>query len=770
MKKHVHFRKLRYRYLAVLSTIGIISLAGYYILETTIRTQETTAQEINMAGRQRMLSQKVVLLISQSYTTESETIRSGAIEELKETIELMRHSNLALTKGSPVLGMSPPASQELRGMYFGPSGVDAEIGEFLKSADMYINGGISSSQYLDQIGLEAAHILGELDKITNQYGIESRSRIADVQQKQTLLLAAMLIVLIGSGMLGLEPMIMKLDAHLKERRENEAVIQRANKAVELQQKIAATANEAVDSDELMQMCVDLVCEYTGWAIGHVYKFDKDRGDMYPSNIWCINAPGGFQHFRKITGETRCLSGIGLPGRVLAEGEPVWSADTSEGGNSLRYKEGIDVGLKAASAFPIKVEGSIVAVMEFFSTDTKEPVSSLFELMDHVGNQIGLNVARESSRRTLAQNEQKLRSVINSSNETAVLSINGEGKLLTWNPGAEKTFGYTEDEIKGRQLTSLIPERYREAHRAGLSRASNSEDYHVIGTTVELAGLHKDGHEFPLELALGVWEDDGQKYFSAIIHDITERKQADDLLISTREEAIASNKAKSEFLASMSHELRTPLNAILGFSGMMSNQYLGPLGNDRYVEYAEDITSSGKHLLELVDDILSIEQIECGKQELEITSVDVVKVIYDCEKLLCSKADEKGISMRITVADDLQPLLADRRALLQILTNLLTNAIKFSKDDKEVELSVTNSAAHHRFEVKDAGVGIPEDRIATLTEPFTRHNPDPHKFQEGVGLGLSICNSLIESHGGELMIESEVGVGTVVVVTLPSGSG
>ena len=270
----------------------------------------------------------------------------------------------------------------------------------------------------------------------------------------------------------------------------------------------------------------------------------------------------------------------------------------------------------------------------------------------------------------------------------------------------------------------------------------------------------------IELKLSPMPDGG---VVGVFNDITERKQAEEKLQLAMENVIRANQIKSDFMANMSHELRTPLNAILGFSDMIGNQFLGPIENERYVGYAKDIGSSGQHLLNMVNDILDIERIEAGKYDINKTHVDIPKIVNECVNLLGPRSRQGGVSVDVSLVDNLPPLLADWRTLMQILINLITNSVKFTPEGGQIELAVSATKTHHKFIVRDTGIGIPEDKIPLLTVPFTRHDPDPNKPQDGVGLGLAICNSLVELHDGSLEIESEVCKGTVVTVTLPSGT-
>lgn len=237
----------------------------------------------------------------------------------------------------------------------------------------------------------------------------------------------------------------------------------------------------------------------------------------------------------------------------------------------------------------------------------------------------------------------------------------------------------------------------------------------------------------------------------------------------KEEAEKASNAKSEFLASMSHELRTPLNAIMGFSEMLTGNFFGPLGSAKYEEYVEDIHASSEHLLHLINDILDLSAIEAGKHPLAKESLNVNELIEDCSTIIVAGTNDKSVMYSVEVTKNTGPLYADRRAMKQILFNVLSNAIKFTPEGGLIALKVSTSNGHHVFEVSDTGKGIPEKKLPSLTDPFVRIEDDPYKAQKGTGLGLAIVKSLVDLHEGELIIESEVGKGTVVTIILPSSA-
>ena len=230
----------------------------------------------------------------------------------------------------------------------------------------------------------------------------------------------------------------------------------------------------------------------------------------------------------------------------------------------------------------------------------------------------------------------------------------------------------------------------------------------------------------------------------------------------------ANSAKSRFLAMMSHDLRTPLNAILGFSEVISHRHLGQ-DDVKYQEYAKDIYTSGKYLLTLINDILELSTVEAGKQPMTKENLPTIDVLKECESFIKEKVKSKGIDLVTEASKNLPPLYADRRAIMQILLNLLSNALRFTPEGGRIELKVTATNQHHTIEVSDTGMGISADRLATITEPFAKGETDPHLAHESTGLGLAIVKSLVELHGGNLDIKSSVGRGTTVTVTLPAGA-
>jgi two-component system, cell cycle sensor histidine kinase PleC len=250
--------------------------------------------------------------------------------------------------------------------------------------------------------------------------------------------------------------------------------------------------------------------------------------------------------------------------------------------------------------------------------------------------------------------------------------------------------------------------------------------------------------------------------------IAELEQAKSVSDEARRRAEEANLAKSRFLATMSHELRTPLNAILGFSEVLKDEILGKHNIESYKEYSADIHKSGKHLLNLINEILDLSRIEAGRYDLKEEAVSLVAIVDDCRHLLKLKAEQRNITIHQNFEFGLPRIWADERGIRQIALNLLTNAIKFTPNGGEVTLVVGWTAGGGQYlSVADTGPGIPEDEIQTVLQTFGRGSLAHKNAEEGSGLGLPIVAKLVELHGGTFALQSKLRVGTTATAAFPA---
>jgi two-component system cell cycle sensor histidine kinase PleC len=229
----------------------------------------------------------------------------------------------------------------------------------------------------------------------------------------------------------------------------------------------------------------------------------------------------------------------------------------------------------------------------------------------------------------------------------------------------------------------------------------------------------------------------------------------------------ANRSKTEFLANMSHELRTPLNAIIGFSQMICDRTYGPLGDDRYLEWAKYVNASGTHLLQLINDILDLAKIEAGQLTIAPQYVDVGNLLKDCDAMLITRAKTSNIALTFKVMADMPPVFADGLRIKQIVLNLTENAIKFTSKGGSVRVTADSTQdGGTRIQISDTGVGMTKQQMKKALERFSQIKTDQLATNEGVGLGLAICKSLMELHGGTLDIDSVPGEGTTASIVFP----
>ena len=365
---------------------------------------------------------------------------------------------------------------------------------------------------------------------------------------------------------------------------------------------------------------------------------------------------------------------------------------------------------------------------------------------------------------LAEHERGFRRLIEESVQGIV--VIQDWKPVYANQAYADIFGYASpSEILAmnsiRQMVS-DPNEFRD-----LQEAVENPTQGAFRAQHEFKGVRKDGTIVWLDnrMSLITWY--GRIAVLSAVFDITEQKLAHDRVIESKEQAVAANRAKSEFLANMSHELRTPLNAIIGFSEVLRDELFGPLGQDRYKDYACDIHSSGVHLLNVINDILDVAKAEAGKLELSEEVVRPNQVVDDVLRLVRERASNNEVSLIVSVPDDLPDLRCDPLKLKQILINLMSNSIKFTLPKGDVILSAgVMASGEFFFEIRDTGIGMAKESIPLAMQAFTQVDSSLDRKYEGTGLGLPLVKMLTNLHGGIFDLESELGVGTTARVRLP----
>jgi len=380
-------------------------------------------------------------------------------------------------------------------------------------------------------------------------------------------------------------------------------------------------------------------------------------------------------------------------------------------------------------------------------------------------QENINTSNQDLAAALAECELKYRAIFEHA-DIGILHINEDRSWTIANMTAASLLGYSSAE----ELLADQPDKNNRLFVDAGQRGHWEESVKTNQRYAEEVALYtKDKRIVWVNLSgnksLGK---DGQIGFECTMYDVTERRQAEMGLLRAKEQADFANRSKSEFLANMSHELRTPLNAIIGFSEIIKDQMFGSAGQPQYVEYAKDIYDSGQLLLSLINDILDMSKIEAGKRNLQETVLDVGSIVQSVARLVAARAKEGKVKLNVHVPSNFPALKGEEKAMKQILTNLLTNAVKFTPEGGGVTLSAMMDADDRiTISVIDSGIGIAPEDIAVALAPFGQIESALSRKHQGTGLGLPLTKALVELHGGTLDLKSELGVGTTVVLTFPT---
>lgn len=382
----------------------------------------------------------------------------------------------------------------------------------------------------------------------------------------------------------------------------------------------------------------------------------------------------------------------------------------------------------------------------------EPLSELPDEADEIGRlsqRLGrasaLLRAREDD---LKASEERFRLVIDRVRDYGIFTLDKQGIVTSWNLGAERIKGWHAEEILGEHFSRFYPEETRDflpgqmLERASDQGAAEDEGWRV----------RKDGSRFWANVVITALRDENGELrgFAKVTRDMTERRRSEDALHLAREEAVAANRAKSEFLSRTSHELRTPLNAILGFGQLLEiaeEEFDVP-----HREAIGQITKAGRHLLSLINDLLDISSIEAGATELEIEAIDVGRLLDDMHALAAPIVANAGLRFDLDQPDEALAISADRRRTTQVILNLIGNAAKYNRTGTKVRLAAEADGDQVRFIVEDDGPGIAEADVPRLFTAFDRLGQQDRARIEGTGLGLALSKSLAESMGGDITYE------------------
>ncbi len=361
--------------------------------------------------------------------------------------------------------------------------------------------------------------------------------------------------------------------------------------------------------------------------------------------------------------------------------------------------------------------------------------------------------------------EELRSILETATDGVVV-IGADGDIRSMNRSASALFNYDDEDTRGKPFVMLFAHESQKAVLDYLSGISGHGVASVLNDGREVIGREAAGGFVPLFMTLGHLT--SSSGYCAVIRDITQWKRTEDELRGAKSAAETANAHKTDFLARVSHEIRTPLNAIIGFSDMMAGERFGPIGHPRYVEYANDIGRSGRHVLDIVNDLLDISKIEAGEMELDFDAISLNEAISEAVALLQPQANSQRVIIRTALSHAVPEVVADLRSIKQIALNILSNAIRFTPSGGQIVVSTsyeTNGSVVLR--IRDTGVGMTRSELDQAMKPFRQVSTQSRHRGEGTGLGLPLTKAMVDANRAIFAISSTPNEGTLVEIAFPS---
>ncbi len=584
----------------------------------------------------------------------------------------------------------------------------------------------------------------------------------------------------------------------------------------VQHGVACILAESETLQEAIIEILHLVCEFMDWEMGYYWSLDEVGNVLKCNYGWhtpTIDSPE-FRKFDLVTRKTLFKKSIGLPGRVWATGEPTWIQDVTHDDNFPRAPFAVQLEMHSGFGFPILSDKKLIGMIEIFTRQVVEPKKITTDFLSSLGSQIGQFAKRKSAEEALIQAKTVHHYVACILTETETFDdaipkiLQSIGEFMKWDAVSYWKIDFQENSLHyqlGWHSQNITPSMFSEFENKSRANSfkkgiglpgrvwSSKKPAWITNVTqdanfpramiADKLGLYS-GFGFPIHIDnewFGVIEvftknrtepnNNLIQLLSSLGNQIgqyAKRLKAEEATIMARIQAETANQAKSEFLSRMSHELRTPMHAILGYSQLLQTSPEEPLSDDQ-AENVEQIHKSGKHLLDLINEVLDLARIESGKMTLSIENIHLDSLIKEILTLIQPMADQFGIEIidQITDKSDVN-VLADRIRLKQVLLNLISNAVKYNRKEGSVTLSINGLGDDRlRINVLDTGLGIPEDKKELVFQPFNRLDAENTNV-EGTGIGLTISRQLIEHMNGIIDFDSVSCNGSCFYIELPIG--
>ena len=516
--------------------------------------------------------------------------------------------------------------------------------------------------------------------------------------------------------------------------------------------VAMAANEARTVQVALQNCLDAVCAYTGWPLGHAYLREQESDVYVSAGVWHVDQANAFPRLRESSAAKVLRLGEGLIGEVAASVEPFVVEDIGAHPGFVRAHDGELAGLGAVFV-PLVAGGEPAGVLEFYYPAAGAPSTDLVRVLAMIGAQVGRVVERERAEKALRISEAMFAGIISISSD-AIVSIDAEERIIGFNQGAETIFGYSSEEALGQQLDILIPERFRaDHHRHVADFGAGPVPARRMGERGQIVGRRKHGEIFQADASISKLEVGGRRIYTAVLRDVTERVRAE-------QELARSNAELEQFAYVASHDLQEPLRMVASYTQLLARRYGDKLDDDarEFIAFAVDGVT---RMQALINDLLTFSRVGTRGEAPEPTDTNAV-----VDRVLISVGPAIDEAGAMVTRDDLPTIFADAGQINQLFQNLIANALKFRRTNEapRVHISAQRGSEEWIFSVADNGIGIaPEyaERIFVLFQRLHSRAEYP-----GTGIGLSICKKIVERHGGRIWLESEPGNGTTFFFSIP----
>jgi len=566
----------------------------------------------------------------------------------------------------------------------------------------------------------------------------------------------------------------RLEREVAERVRAEAIITEQVYQAEFGRDIGLALTSGPTLATVLDRCVALTVLHLGGTQARIDTVDESglNFESRPSDV-DPNSEGrddAIFDFNKVGPMVR-----GLLGRIALERLPLLTNSLEEDSGSFQRSWAIQEKMVALAGCPLVVEDRLIGVWTLFS---QTPLTrSTLDAMESVANALALGIERKRAEENLRIGEARKTAILETSLD-GIITMNHLGKVVEFNPAAERIFGVDAASVRGRDLSEMImPPRFRAAHHQGLAHYLATGEAAILDRRIEVQAVRADGTEFPVELAVGRIPIAGPPMFTAHIRDISARKQAEEALQSAKRDAEEANQAKDRFIAVLSHELRTPLNPI----ALTVDSILRTTGpNDELRSDLESIRHYVGREARLIDDLLDVMRITRGKMSLRTEVADAHHLIEQAVGRCADDFSAKSLRLTIDLRADHHQIEADPNRLRQVFWNLITNAVKFTPNGGSITVRSRNEAIVGGpqpldpvafsgpliIEVSDDGIGIDPADLPRIFEAFQQGESSTHRRFGGLGLGLAICGGLVEALGGQISARSGgKGLGTTFTVRL-----